>query len=151
MNDPAFVRGVERFSDLTGKAEHSTQRKSAPGSGRDQQIRNRSAVDELQHERARVWCLFDPVNGGNAGMVERRQHTGLAVEASQALGVAGERRRQDFDRHIAMQSRVSGPVDFAHAAPAQRLHDAIRADVSAGGQRHAVDYTRRRRELPGPT
>ena len=44
--------------------------------------------------------------------------------------------RQDFDRHDSAQSRVRGPIHFAHAARAKRAEDFKRAEASAGRKSH---------------
>ena len=49
-------------------------------------------------------------------MIERCQQLGLTLEAGQPFGISGEDVRQDLDGHLAIQVRVFGAVDFAHAA-----------------------------------
>ena len=59
------------------------------------------------------------------GMRERGGGLGLALEAQPSLGVGGEGRGQDLDRHVTAQLGVAGPVDLAHAALAERGGDLV--------------------------
>ena len=49
-------------------------------------------------------------------MIECRHGPRFALEAAPQLGVRGNFRRQDLDRHHALESRVARPIDLAHAA-----------------------------------
>ena len=65
-------------------------------------------------------------------MVERCERFRFALETSQPLRVAGERVGQDLDRHLALQIRVGGLIDLAHAAGADRGGDLIRSKTRSG-------------------
>ena len=57
-----------------------------------------SAVDELEDQRGRV--IFNAVDRADVGVIERRQQPRLALEASEAVVVAGDGRRQDLDGNL---------------------------------------------------
>jgi hypothetical protein len=59
------------------------------------------------------------VDGGHVRVVEQRERLCLALEAPQALLVVGELLRQHLDGHLALEPRVAGAVDLAHAAGAE--------------------------------
>ena len=61
-------------------------------------------------------------------MIQRRKHLRLASEAGHAVGIMGERFRQDLDRNVAVELGVSGAPDFAHAAFAELGGDRIVCD-----------------------
>jgi hypothetical protein len=61
----------------------------------------------------------------------------FALEPRASFRVGGGARQQ-FDRNQAVQSRVAGAVDLAHAARAQRSEDFVRTESSAGSKRHDV-------------
>jgi hypothetical protein len=76
----------------------------------------------------------------------------LAREPSPVLGVAGEFRRQDFERDLTVERRVVRAKDLAHAASAQLGEDLVRtyrfsdhwqilawATASLAGARRTVD------------
>ena len=79
-------------------------------------------LHQLHHQRV----FFSAVNVRDVGMVQRRQHFGLALEAQHA--VAGERKRvrQHLHRDLTFQPGVFGAIDFAHAAGAERRQDVVR-------------------------
>ena len=56
-------------------------------------LRERLALDELEHEVRRARRLLEPVDRGDVRVVERRERLRLALEARQALGVARRTRR----------------------------------------------------------
>ena len=73
----------------------------------------RRPVDELQHEGPHAGDVLEAVNGGDVGVIERREEVRLAREPRQAIGIARERVREDLQRDVAMQPRVVRPIDFA--------------------------------------
>src|SRR5687768_6917894 len=69
-------------------------------------------------------------------MIQRGQDLSLALEPGQPLRVRGHRCWQHFDGDRPLQVRVGGLVDLAHAASPKRGEDLVRAEASAGGERH---------------
>jgi hypothetical protein len=68
------------------------------------------------------------VDDENVRMVERRGRPGLAVKASEPIGIVRQLYRQKFERHLPIQLTVPREVDLAHAArPEARYHE-IRPD-----------------------
>ena len=81
--------------------------------------------NQLQHQKVQTFGLFEPVNRGDVGMVERGQHPRFPLEAGQPLGIAGEGLGQHLDRHLASELGVGGAEHFAHAARPQFVQDAV--------------------------
>jgi len=69
-------------------------------------------------------------------MIQRRQHVRFALEPRHALGVTGQRLRQNFDGDIAAEPGIVSAVDLAHAASADGREDFVGAQSSTGGQLH---------------
>ena len=46
------------------------------------------ALDQLEHEEGLTVDLFEPVNPRDAGVIQRGEKLGLALETGQPLGVA---------------------------------------------------------------
>ena len=61
---------------------------------------------------------------------------GLALEAGERLGIAGQVGRQDLHRDVAIELRVSRAVDLAHTAGAERTEDLVRPEPGSGGEAH---------------
>ena len=53
-------------------------------------------------------------------------------ESLDASAIAGQRGRQDLDRDVALEPRIVGAVDGAHAPRAEQIDDLERADTCAG-------------------
>ncbi len=83
------------------------------------------AFDQLEHEEELAIRLLEAVDGGDAGVVERREQLRLAAEASQPLGVLRHLGREHLQRHFAPELRVGGAVHLAHAARAERGGEAV--------------------------
>ena len=64
-------------------------------------------------------------------MVQRGEQVRFAVEAREPGDVSREGAGQDFQRDIAIQLRVTRPIDLAHAPFAKHGHDFVRAKASA--------------------
>jgi hypothetical protein len=52
-------------------------------------------------------------------MIQRSEHARLALEPSEAIGVARERGRQDLDGDIAGKLRVERTIHLTHATGAE--------------------------------
>jgi len=78
--------------------------------------------------------LFESVDCADVWMLERGKDLRFALKPGEPFCVAGERVRQDLQRNIARQPRVTGTIDLAHAAGAERAGDLVRADPRADGQ-----------------
>ena len=74
----------------------------------------------------------------DVGMVERRQHLRFALEPREPFGIVRRTVRQDLDGDVAIELRVAGAVDLAHAARADRRDDFVRAKPRSDGQRHEI-------------
>ena len=101
-----------------------------------QPIGQRLAFQVLHHEERRAVVLADVVERADVRMIELRDRARFAVEPLAELRVGGEALGQDLDRDGAIEARVARLVDLAHAARADRRRDFVRAEASAGGQRH---------------
>ena len=97
---PLLVRGFERVGDLPGDG----QRVGRAGNGpRATPIRQRLALDELEHERGHAVDVLEAVDRGDVRVVQRRQDLRFAFEAGEPLRIPSESNGQDLDRHLAAQ------------------------------------------------
>jgi hypothetical protein len=70
-------------------------------------------------------------------MTQGSDRLGFALEPGASVGIASYFRMQNFQRDIAIQPRITGAVDFAHAASAQRSLDFIRPEFRTRVERHS--------------
>ena len=70
-------------------------------------------------------------------MIQGGQRLRFTLQASQPIGVMGDRFGEDLDRNVAVELRVAGAKDLAHAAFTNRRNDFVDAEARAGskGQR----------------
>ena len=73
MNDPLFVRGLERLGDLLRDRQGLVQRHR---SARDA-FGDRRTFNQLDHERCRRVGPLETVNGRDIGMVQRGEDFGF--------------------------------------------------------------------------
>jgi hypothetical protein len=142
MDDAFLVRGLERLGDLPRDLERLGERQWSTR----ETIRQRGAIDELHHDRVQPLCDFETVNRGDMRMVQRGKQASLPSQPRDALGIVGKLRRQHFDGHLAMESRVECPIHLAHATGIQRPQDAVRAELDSRGQCGYSAVRRQRRE-----
>ena len=121
MHDPFVVSGVQRVDDVPGDPDGLSHRNRAAPQPRRQCL----AHDELEHEAADALGFFRSINRADVRVIQGRQHTGLALEARQPLGMVGKRAREDLDGHVAPELRVARAVHLAHAAGADARLDLI--------------------------
>ena len=132
MDDALLVRRFETRGDLARDGERLIERQRTFEVG---------AFDQFHHQRA----LLDAVDGGDVGMIQRREHLRFTLEARHVLRVVGQRRGQHFDGDVAVQLGIAGAVHLAHAARADWCKNLIRAEFVAGGKWHfreSVQFTR---------
>jgi hypothetical protein len=91
-------------------------------------------VDEFHHEGTNAAGLLETVNMRNIGVVKRSERLRFARESRQAIGVAGESVRQDLQRDIPIEFRVTGSVDLSHATFADQRRNFVDAETSAGNE-----------------
>src|SRR5450631_3518646 len=65
-------------------------------------------------------------------MVQRGSSLRLMLKALQPLGILSNIRGKNFDRHLALQRRVTCTEYFTHTARANQRDDFIRTDLGAG-------------------
>ena len=53
-------------------------------------------------------------------MIQRREHFRFALKPADAIRIARELVRQDFDRNLALQFRIASAIHLAHAAFAEQ-------------------------------
>ena len=58
-------------------------------------------------------------------MIQRRQQLGLALEARQPLGIAGENVRQELEGDLAIQGGVVSQENLAHPSLPQVFDDSV--------------------------
>src|SRR6478672_8823537 len=116
MYDALFVRRFQRVRDLPGDGESFLDRNSS----RSDPGRQRRTLHKLHDQVIRP----DVVQSANVRMIQRGDGARLPIEA------VAELRFGDLDRYGAVQARIAGLVDFAHATRPQRLQDLVRTEFS---------------------
>ena len=112
VDDPAFVRLVERIRDLDAEAEHLLRRERSLF----EPLGERLPFEELHDEVLDAVGVADVVEGADVRMRELGDRFRLALEAGLEVRVRREVGREDFHRDGAPEPRVIRPVDLSHAA-----------------------------------
>ena len=136
MDDPLLVcrlecvgdlaRDIQRFSD-----GETTGAGAAGRCGSGDPLREGLSLHQFQHETAHAVRLFDAIDGADVRVIQGGEHPRLPLEARAAIRVRRERRRQDLDRHLAIECLVVRTVDLAHAANAEECTDRVRPEARA--------------------
>jgi hypothetical protein len=69
-------------------------------------------------------------------MVERGEHLRLAFEARKPVGIERVALRQDLQRDVAIELRVTRAIHLAHPARTNRRKYFVRAEAGAEGNSH---------------
>ena len=69
-------------------------------------------------------------------MVQCRGRAGFLLEAVEALRVGRKRRGEHLDGDVPAEAWITRPIDLAHPPRTHGSKDFIRAEASAGRQRH---------------
>ena len=143
MHDPLVVGDLESLGDLARNRQRRREWQPTAASVllRDagKHLRKRLAVHEFENEEpdgrllriVRSGRLLEAVDRADVGVVQRREHPGLALEASEAIRVARERAGQDLDGDITTQLRVPCLVDVTHPARSEQGGQLIAAEGPA--------------------
>ena len=133
MDDALAMRPVERVGDLGGDLQRLVERKRSLHEPRGQRL-----ALEMRHDQVvRAIDVADVVDAADVRMIERGNRPRLAFETCTQIGIAGDFSWQDLDGDCAIEARVAGFVDLAHAARAERAEDFVRTESGAGGKCHA--------------
>ena len=130
VDDPLLVGRFERLRNLPRDRQRLVERDRP---ARDA-LRQIVALDQFHHEGRDAPALFEAVDAGDVGMVQRREHFRFALETREPIVVSGERWRQDLDRDLAFQPGVGRPIDLAHAPFADLGGDFVDAEAGAGSE-----------------
>ena len=86
MDDSLLVRRFQRLRDLLRDGQRLIER-NRPASDPLRQI---VALDEFHHERGEAHAFFEPVDGGDVGMIQGREHFGFALKPRQPVVIRRE-------------------------------------------------------------
>ena len=128
VNHARFVCGFKARSDLQADIERFVQRQRPAL----QTIFERFTRHKLEREKIRDAVLIDAVNLRDVRVIQTCERLGFALETFQALWVRGEVLGQDFDRHVAIQTRVARSIHLAHRARAEWSADLVERERLAG-------------------
>ena len=68
-------------------------------------------------------------------MIERGQDPSFPAEADQAVRISSELVGEDFERDLAAESRIAGPVDSPHSANAEQRLELIHTEAATNCHR----------------
>src|SRR5262249_16949595 len=92
------------------------------------------------------------VDRNHIRVIERRRQTRLPEEPGTKALVLGQLRRQQLQRHLAIQRQVVRPIHHAHTAPPeqrlQAITEQLRADSRSEGDGPSTSLHRRIRPAP---
>jgi hypothetical protein len=104
-NDVPLVCIFQGLGNLAGDGQRLFQ----PNRALSNALRQRWAVHQFHHQGA----VFHTLDGGDTGVVQRRQDPSLLLKAGYAVAVLREGFRQDLDGHIAIELGIGGAPDLS--------------------------------------
>ena len=130
MDDPATVRFVQCSGDPRRYAQRFADRQGASAKPGRERFTLKMFHDEEMRPgmRSGNGRLADVIKRADVRIVERGDVFRFAVESLDELRIRGERGRQDFDGHDAIEPAIPGFVDLAHPPGAEGRLDLIRTE-----------------------
>jgi hypothetical protein len=104
----------------------------------------RVAGQQLGDDVGSAAIVADVIERQDVGMRERRDRLGFSLEPIERGAVGCESRRQDLDRHLAIEPRIAGAIHLAHPAFANLGDDFVGSDSRACVHRRTLAPARRR-------
>ncbi len=127
MEDSLPVRGVQGAGHLDRPLQRLIDGNRSLRDARGERL----AFEKLHHEEGGAVLLPDVEQRADVGVIQLRDRARLALEPLAELRSGGDLRGQRLDGDAAIEPRVAGLVDLAHAAGAQRADDFIRTETRA--------------------
>ena len=115
MHDTDRVGGSETFRQLDAEIDDFL----CGHRSTEQALAQVFTLDEFHDEEAGVMGCFESVDAGDAGVLQRGQGAGFAVEAGQPLRIPGHFGGENLDGDVPAELGVAGAVHLAHAAFAE--------------------------------
>ena len=128
MDDPLLVRGFEGLRNLLRDWQGVVDGDRAAGDA----LRQIVALDQFHHEGRDVGGFLQPIDLRNVRMVQRGEHFSFALKTRKAIRIAGDRGRQNLDRHRSFQVAVGRTIHLAHSARAEGGEDFVGAETGTG-------------------
>ena len=125
MNDALLVRRIEPSGNLSRETKRLVHGNQTP---RDAFLK-RLAFDELHHETLLIIMFLEPVERGDAGVIQLGEKSCLALETLHPLFVLRELFGKDFDRDFAPELRVASAVDLTHPALPDGRDDLVSTEL----------------------
>src|SRR5437870_4013006 len=107
MHDTACVGSRESPGDLPGIVNRLSLWERHARSVRSQALAQRFSFKQLRDDIRRAVVCADIVNRQNVWMIQGTRGLRFLLKSPQSICVLGERSRQDFDRHVAIELLVA--------------------------------------------
>ena len=105
-------------------------------------LSQRFALDVLHRDIGPAFVFADFINRENVWMVQRRSSARFLEETATAVILRNILRREQFQRHDALEFVVVSFIDRAHAAGADRFDDPVMRNAFDGGRLHMFEVER---------
>lgn len=127
MNNSLRVRRVESIGNFNRKRKKSLDVNRTVADS----MLERRAFQVLHRDERLAALLPDVVNRAYVRVIERGCRLRFSAEAAERLRISGDVVRQEFKRDEAVQARVPGFINHAHASAAQLFNDVVMGDCLA--------------------
>jgi hypothetical protein len=132
VHDSLLVGRLERAGDLGRGIQRIVHRHRAALQTRGELVTR----DQLHREKTESIVFVETVDPRDVRMVQRCEDLGFPLEPGEPFGILGERRRQELQRHLAIELRIARAPHLAHGSRPQGGDDLVGAEAGAGGDVH---------------
>ena len=133
MNDSFFMGRGQAMRDLQSIVESLAHGERSAA----QTLAQGLALEQFGDDVRRALVRADVEYRQNVGMIQGSGGQSLLLKTAQTVGVQRKRLRQDFDRHFALETRITGAIDLAHAPRAQKGNNFVGTKFRSRSQIHS--------------
>ena len=136
MHDAFFVCGGQAARDLH-RDLHGLAHRQRPAR---KPVAQRLSFEQLGDDVRHSFVAAGVVDRKDVRVVQRADGTRFQLEASQPLGVRGQRGGQHLDRDLAAEARIARAVHLAHPSGTERGDDLVGTQTGSCIQGHLVGF-----------
>ena len=89
------------------------------------------ALNQFEDESRHAATVVEAIDCADVGMVQSREQPRFPLSIRAALRIRNEMRRQDLDRDLATELRVTGAIHLAHSTRPQQGSELVDPDLAS--------------------
>ncbi len=132
MDYAGFMGGLKGFGYLSGESDCFIDWNRSLSNDFVETV----SLDQFHHQNMCSIDMFEPEEGGNIGVIERREDLGFSFEPGVTVGIVRKVLRQDLERNFTAELLIGRSPHLSHAAFAKHSGDFEATETLTYGHLH---------------